>query len=235
MHASEHDRADVRRARTVWRAAAPTLDPARLVFLDESGVRTDLIRRYGRGLSGARVPDHTPDGRWHTTTFLGALRVTGLTAPAVFDGPIDGASFLAYIEQVLTPTLAPGDIVIMDNLSCHKSPAVRRAIEAVGAQRWFLPKYSPDFNPIELAFAKLKAILRKARGVVARIVTGPHDAHRQDPHRPMRYDTGRPRAVIRLRISQPRTTSLPCPAGLRARRPSPMMDLYRKNVFSTRP
>ena len=162
MHASEHDRADVRRARTVWRAAAPTLDPARLVFLDESGVRTDLIRRYGRGLSGALVPDHTPDGRWHTTTFLGALRVTGLTAPAVFDGPIDGASFLAYIEQVLTPTLAPGDIVIMDNLSCHKSPAVRRAIEAVGAQLWFLPKYSPDFNPIELAFAKLKAILRKA-------------------------------------------------------------------------
>ena len=93
MHASEHDRADVRRARTVWRAAAPTLDPARLVFLDERGVRTDLIRRYGRGLSGARVPGHTPDGRWHTTTFLGALRVTGLTAPAVFDGPIDGASF----------------------------------------------------------------------------------------------------------------------------------------------
>ena len=163
MHASEHDRADVRRARTAWRAAAPTLDPARLVFLDESGVRTDLIRRYGRGLSGARVPDHTPDGRWHTTTFLGALRVTGLTAPAVFDGPIDGASFLAYIEQVLMPTLAPGDIVIMDNLSCHKSPAVRRAIEAVGAQLWFLPKYSPALNPIELAFAKLKAILRKAR------------------------------------------------------------------------
>ena len=126
-------------------------------------MRTDLIRRDGRGLSGARVPDHTPDGRWHTTTFLGALRVTGLTAPAVFDGPIDGASLLAYIEQVLMPTLAPGDIVIMDNLSCHKSPAVRRAIEAVGAQLWFLPKYSPDLNPIELAFAKLKAILRKAR------------------------------------------------------------------------
>ena len=126
-------------------------------------MRTDLIRRAGRGLSGARVPDHTPDGRWHTTTFLGALRVTGLTAPAVFDGPIAGASFLAYIEQVLMPTLAPGDIVIMDNLSCHKSPAGRRAIEAVGAHLWFLPKYSPDLNPIELAFATLKAILRKAR------------------------------------------------------------------------
>ena len=142
---------------------APTLDPARLVFLDESGVRTDLVRRYGRGLYGARVTDHAPDGRWHTTTFLAALRVTGLTAPAVFDGPIDGASFLAYIEQVLTPTLTAGDSVIMDNLSCHKSPAVRRAIEDVGAHLWFLPKYSPDLNPIEHAFAKLKAILRKAR------------------------------------------------------------------------
>ena len=142
---------------------APTLDPARLVFLDESGVRTDLVRRYGRGLYGARVTDHAPDERWHTTTFLAALRVTGLTAPAVFDGPIDGASFLAYIEQVLTPTLTAGDIVIMDNLSCHKSPAVRRAIEDVGAHLWFLPKYSPDLNPIEHAFAKLKAILRKAR------------------------------------------------------------------------
>ncbi len=139
------------------------LDPTRLVFLDESGVRTDLVRRYGRGLYGARVTDHAPDGRWQTTTFLAALRVTGLTAPAVFDGPMDGASFLAYIEQILVPTLAPGDIVIMDNLSCHKSPTVRRAIEETGAQLWFLPKYSPDLNPIEHAFAKLKAILRTAR------------------------------------------------------------------------
>jgi transposase len=91
------------------------------------------------------------------------LRVTGLTAPAVFDGPIDGPSFLAYIEQVLVPTLRVGDIVVMDNLSCHKSSAVRQAIEAAGAQLWFLPKYSPDFNPIELCFAKLKSILRTAR------------------------------------------------------------------------
>jgi hypothetical protein len=124
-------------ARTAWQAAAPTLDPTRLVFLDESGVRTDLVRRYGRGLDGARVTDHAPDGRWHTTTFLAALRVTGLTAPAVFDGPIDGPSFLAYIEQILVPTLAPGDSVIMDNLSCHKSPAVRRTIEGAGARLWY--------------------------------------------------------------------------------------------------
>jgi transposase len=141
---------------TAWHAAAPRLDLTRLVFLDESGVRTDLVRRYGRGLYGARVPDHAPDGRWHTTTFLAALRVTGLTAPVVFDGPIDGPSFLAYIEQVLVPTLAAGDIVSMDNLSCHKSPTVRRAIEGVGATLWFLPKYSPDLNPIEHAFATLK-------------------------------------------------------------------------------
>ena len=163
MRASEQDRADVALARLAWYAAAPTLDPARLVFLDESGVRTDLVRRYGRARAGARVTDHAPDGRWHTTTFLAALRVTGLTAPAVFDGPIDGVSFLAYIEQSLAPTLAAGDIVIMDNLSCHKSTAVRRAIEHAGATLWFLPKYSPDLNPIEQVFAKLKAILRKAR------------------------------------------------------------------------
>lgn len=150
-------------ARAAWQLGAPLLDPARLVFLDESGVRTDLVRRYGRGQRGERVIDSAPDSRWHTTTFLAALRVTGLTAPAVFDGPIDGESFLAYIVQVLAPTLRPGDIVVMDNLSCHKSPAVRRALDQVGAALWFLPKYSPDFNPIELCFAKLKSILRAAR------------------------------------------------------------------------
>lgn len=150
-------------ARAAWHLGAPGWDPARLVFLDESGVRTDLVRRYGRGLRGERVIDHAPDSRWHTTTFLAALRLTGLTAPAVFDGPIDGESFLAYIVQVLAPTLRPGDIVVMDNLSCHKSPAVRTALARVGAQLWFLPKYSPDLNPIELCFAKLKSILRAAR------------------------------------------------------------------------
>jgi transposase len=146
----------------VWRHLAPTLDPRRLVFLDETGVRTDLLRRYARGRRGVRIHDAAPDGRWHTTTFVAGLRRGGVTAPAVFDGPIDGASFQAYVEQVLAPTLQPGDIVILDNLSCHQSPAVRQAVEAVGAQLWFLPKYSPDFNPIELCFAKLKAILRAA-------------------------------------------------------------------------
>ena len=128
-----------------------------------TGVRTDLVRRYGRGQRGERVVDHAPDSRWHTTTFLAALRVTGLTAPAVFDGPIDGVSFLAYIEHVLAPTLRPGDVVVLDNLSVHRSPAVRAAVETVGATLCFLPKYSPDLNPIELCFAKLKTILRVAR------------------------------------------------------------------------
>lgn len=163
MFASEHARADVAAARAAWHETAPTLDPARLVFLDETAVRTDLVRRYGRGLPGERVRDHAPDSRWHTTTFLAGLRDTGLTAPAVFDGPIDGASFLAYVEQILVPTLTPGDIVVLDNLSCHKSPVVRQAVERAGATLCFLPKYSPDLNPIELCFAKLKAILRAAR------------------------------------------------------------------------
>jgi transposase len=133
------------------------------VFLDECGVTTDLLRRYGRSLSGTRVRDHAPFGHWETHTVVAGLRLDGLTAPAVFNGPIDNPSFLAYIEQVLVPSLQPGDVVVLDNLAVHKQPAVRHAIEAVGAQLRFLPPYSPDFNPIELAFAKLKAFLRAAR------------------------------------------------------------------------
>ena len=133
------------------------------VFLDECGVTTDLLRRYGRSPSGTRLRDHTPCSHWQTHTVVAALRVDGLTAPAVFDGPIDTATFLAYVEQVLVPTLRPGDVVVLDNLAVHKQPAVRTAIERVGAQLRFLPPYSPDFNPIELAFAKLNALLRAAR------------------------------------------------------------------------
>ena len=160
---SEHDRPDVAAARVVWHAAAPTWDPTRLVFLDETGITNTLLRRYGRALRGARVHDHAPCARWQTSTFLAALRVTGLTAPGVFDGAIDGASFLAYIEQILVPTLTPGDIVIADNLAAHKVAGVRGAIERVGATLWYLPPYSPDLNPIELCFAKLKALVRAAR------------------------------------------------------------------------
>jgi transposase len=133
------------------------------VFLDECGVTTDLLRRYGRSPRGTRLRDHTPCSHWQTHTVIAALGVDGLRAPAVFDGPIDGPSFLAYVEQVLIPTLRPGDVVVLDNLSVHKQPEVRTAIERAGASLRFLPPYSPDFNPIELAFAKLKAFLRAAR------------------------------------------------------------------------
>jgi transposase len=133
------------------------------VFLDECGVTTDLLRRYGRSLRGTRLRDHTPCNHWQTHTVLAALRLEGLGASAVFDGPIDSSSFLAYVEQVLVPTLRPGDVVVMDNLPVHKQPAIRAAIEQVGARLRFLPPYSPDFNPIELAFAKLKAFMRAAR------------------------------------------------------------------------
>ena len=137
----------------------PRPDPPRL---SRWGVATNLLRRYGRGPRGQRVADHAPQGRWESSTFIAALRVTGLTAPGVLDGPMDGASFLAYVEQILVPTLQPGDIVIADNLAAHKVDGVRPAIEAAGATL-FLPPYSPDFNPIELCFAKLKTIVRTAR------------------------------------------------------------------------
>jgi transposase len=133
------------------------------VFLDECGVTTDLLRRYGRSPRGLRLTDHTPCSHWEAHTVIAALRLEGLGAPAVFDGPIDSPSFLAYVEQVLVPTLRLGDVVVLDNLAVHKQPAVRTAIEHAGASLRFLPPYSPDFNPIELAFAKLKAFLRAAR------------------------------------------------------------------------
>jgi transposase len=133
------------------------------VFLDECGVTTDLLRRYGRSPRGTRLADHTPCGHWQTHTVIAALRLDGLHAPAVFDGPIDNPTFLAYVEQVLAPTLGPGDVVVLDNLAAHKQPDIRAAIEQRGASVRFLPPYSPDFNPIELAFAKLKAFLRAAR------------------------------------------------------------------------
>jgi len=163
VHAAEQGRPDVVIARADWRATVLALDAARFVFLDESGVATDLLRRYGRSLRGQRLVDHAPFGHWQTHTILAALRLDGLTAPGVFDGPIDNPSFLAYVEQILVPTLRPGDIVVLDNLTVHKQPAVRAAIERAGAAMQFLPPYSPDFNPIELAFAKLKAFFRAAR------------------------------------------------------------------------
>ncbi|MEE8578389.1 MAG: IS630 family transposase [Hyphomicrobium sp.] len=160
-HASEQQRVDVLRRRRVWFDTQPILEPVRLVFIDETGASTKMARRYGRAPRGERCRAPVPHGHWKTTTFVGALRLKGMTAPMVLDGAMHGAAFLAYVEQVLVPTLTPGDIVIMDNLPAHKSLAVRHAIEAAGAELRFLPPYSPDFNPIEMAFSKLKAFLKK--------------------------------------------------------------------------
>jgi len=126
-------------------------------------VTTDLLRRYARSPRGTRAVDHTPCGHWQAHTVVAALRPTALTAAAVFDGPMDAETFRAYVEQVLVPTLRPGDVVVLDNLAVHKPPAIQAAIEQAGARLRFLPPYSPDLNPIEMAFAKLKAFLRAAR------------------------------------------------------------------------
>jgi transposase len=150
-------------ARRQWRATQALRNLRAYIFLDECGVTTDLLRRYGRSPRGTRLHDHTPCSHWQTHTVLAGLRLGGLTAPAVFDGPLDNPSFLAYVEQILVPTLRPGEVVVLDNLTIHKQPAVRTAIEQAGATIRFLPPYSPDLNPIEMAFAKLKAFLRATR------------------------------------------------------------------------
>ena len=148
--------------REAWFEGQLDLDPERLVFVDETGATTKMARLRGRAPRGERCQAAIPHGHWKTTTFVAGLRLSGMTAPMVLDGPMNGPAFLAYVEQVLAPTLTSGDIVIMDNLAPHKSAAVRKAIEAVGARLLLLPPYSPDLNPIENAFAKLKALLRKA-------------------------------------------------------------------------
>ena len=133
-----------------------------MIFLDETWASTNMTRRYGRCPKGERLVCPVPHGHWKTTTFIAGLRLYGLTAPLVIDGALNGDLFVAYVEQHLAPTLQAGDVVILDNLSSHKRTAARSAIEAAGATVRFLPPYSPDFNPIEKAFAKLKALLRKA-------------------------------------------------------------------------
>ena len=158
--ASEQGRADVVKQRIEWRTVQPTIDPNLYVFIDETWAKTNMTRRYGRSQLGMRLLEKTPCGRWETTTFLGALRATGFVAPLTVDGAINGDLFRAWVEQHLVPTLKPGDIVVMDNLSSHKVAGIRKAIEAVGAEVLYLPPYSPDLNPIELAFSKLKKMLR---------------------------------------------------------------------------
>ncbi len=145
-----------------WKAYQGRLDPRRLVFIDETWAKTNMTPLRGWAPRGRKLVGKVPQGRWRTVTFLAALRCDRIDAPCVIDGPIDGESFRAYVEQVLVPTLKPGDIVIFDNLGSHKGKAVRDAIRSAGAKLFLLPKYSPDLNPIEQVFAKLKLLLRKA-------------------------------------------------------------------------
>lgn len=145
-----------------WFENQPDLDPDRLVFIDETWAKTNMARTHGRAPRGERLRAAIPHGHWQTTTFVAGLRNSGMIAPMVLDGPINGELFEAYVEQVLIPDLRPGDIVVMDNLGSHKGAGVRAAINAAGAELLYLPPYSPDFNPIEKAFSKLKAMLRKA-------------------------------------------------------------------------
>jgi transposase len=162
LRAAEQERPDVAQRRVAWRYWQAHLHAHQVVFLDETVANTQMTRRQGRARRGERVVDKVPHGHWKTTTIVGALRVTGITAPLVVDGPMNGRVFLAYVQQQLVPTLRPGDTVIMDNLAAHKVAGVRAAIESAGAQLVYLPPYSPDLNPIELAFAKLKQLLRSA-------------------------------------------------------------------------
>ncbi len=152
----------MQQARIEWQARQATLDPTRLVFLDETWASTNMARRYGRAPRGQRCVAAVPHGHWKTTTFIAGLRHDRVTAPLIIDGPMDGEIFLEYVRSFLCPTLREGDIVIADNLSSHKVLGVKQAIEAQGATILYLPPYSPDLNPIEKLFAKLKGLLRKA-------------------------------------------------------------------------
>ncbi len=153
-HASEQQHADVLRRRIAWFDSQLDPNPEKLIFIDETAASTKMARQRGRAA--------VPHGHWKTTTFTAGLRLSGMAAPMLLDGPMNGAAFLAYAKQVLAPELSPDDVVAMDNLPPHKFSDVREAIEKVGARLLFLPPYSPDFNPIEMAFSKLKALLRKA-------------------------------------------------------------------------
>ncbi|MDX3810571.1 MAG: IS630 family transposase [Bosea sp. (in: a-proteobacteria)] len=163
LFALEQARADIARQRQRWRSWQTGLDPRRLVFIDETWIKTNMAPLRGWGPRGKRLRGFAPHGHWRTLTFLGALRYDRLAAPCVFDGPINGQCFRAYVEQQLVPVLEPGDIVVMDNLGSHKSVAIRQLIRNAGARLWYLPPYSPDLNPIEQAFAKIKHWMRLAQ------------------------------------------------------------------------
>lgn len=152
----------MKRLREIWAQCVPGVDLDKLVFLDESGVNTAMFRRYGRCPRGERLVDAAPAAHWQSNTLLAAVRLDGVVAPMVLDGPVNGESFAGYIERSLVPELAPGDIVVMDNLPAHKGQRVAAAIEGAGCRLVYLPPYSPDFNPIEPMWSKVKSVVRKA-------------------------------------------------------------------------
>ncbi|MEY9676985.1 transposase [Bradyrhizobium elkanii] len=167
-HASEQDRPDVAAERAAWKASQPEIDIHRLVFIDETGASTKMARLYGRSPYGQRCVAALPHGHWKTTTFIGALRASGMTAPMVLDGPMDGSVFEAYVTQVLVPILRPGDIVVMDNLAAHKRAEVGIAIDAAGARLLYLPPYSPDLNPIRNGLRQAQSRPSKGRRQINR-------------------------------------------------------------------
>ena len=169
LYAAEQHRADVARARRRWIREQGLLNPARLVFIDETATTTNMVRLRGRCARGMRLIGYAPHGHWKTITFVAGLRHDRMVAPFVLEGPMNGQTFVEYVKQCLVPTLRRRDMVIMDNLASHKVPGVREAIESVGATLRYLPQYSPDLNPIEPSFSKVKAHLRKA---AERTVTG---------------------------------------------------------------
>ena len=163
LYGVEQKRADVARRRMRWFKSILTLDPNLFVFIDETWIKTNMAPLRGWGHTTKRVIGYAPHGHWRTMTFIAALSVDTLQAPCVFDGPINAISFIAWVEQFLVPILRPGQIVVMDNLASHKNQAVKKAIKQAGARLWFLPPYSPDLNPIEQTFSKIKHWMRMAQ------------------------------------------------------------------------
>jgi transposase len=179
LHAAEQQRPDVKAQREAWLdklTEACGGDFSRVIFLDESGALTNLVRTYGRSDCGTRCVGFAPQGHWKVMTAVAAIRLDGLTAPFTIDCPMDGEVFAAYVERVLVPTLRRGDVVVMDNLTAHKRPQIQQMIEAAGATVVYLPPYSPDFNPIEMIWSKVKGVLRT---IAARSVDALHEAFGQ--------------------------------------------------------
>lgn len=170
LHAEEATRPDIARKRRWWNRIKARIEASRLVFIDETWIKTNMAPLRGWCRRGQRLKTRVPHGHWKTLTFLAALRIGQVTAPCVFDGPINGECFLAYVEQVLVPSLRPRNIVVMDNLGSHKAQATKDAIERAGARLIFLPPYSPDLNPIKQTFSKIKCVLRKAMGQTVQAV-----------------------------------------------------------------